>query len=71
MTPMCLAPSLIAAITIVVFLGGAAFGMLALVIISIHRTSRGPLSATLGEHPGSISRRLLTGGRTNRKEGGK
>jgi hypothetical protein len=64
---MCSALSIIAVLSIVVFLGGAAFGMLTLFIISIHRTSRAPLSDIHGEHAGSVSRHVLTGGRVNRK----
>ena len=60
-------PSIIAAFAIVVFIGGAACGMLVLFIISIHRTRRAPLSGTHSEHAGSVSRRVLTGGRVTRK----
>jgi hypothetical protein len=59
--------SIIAVLSIVVFLAGIAFGMLALFIISIHRTRRTPLSGIHNEHPGSVSRRVLTGGRTTRR----
>jgi hypothetical protein len=64
---MCSALSVIATLSIVAFLGGAAFGMFVLFIISIHRTSRAPLSDIHGEHAGSVSRHVLTGGRVNRK----
>jgi hypothetical protein len=74
---MISALSIVAVFTIVVFLtgcafgvflGGAAFGMLTLFIISIHRTSRAPLSDIHGEHAGSVSRHVLTGGRVTREE---
>lgn len=61
---------IIAVLSIVVFLGGAAFGMFVLFVISIHRTDRAPLSDTHNERAGSISRRLLTGVRITRKESG-
>jgi len=64
------APSIITVLSIVVFLGGAAIGILVLVIISIHRTRRTPLSGTRNDDAGSISRRVLTGGRATRKEDG-
>lgn len=67
---MISALSIIAVFTIVVFLGGAAFGALVISIVSIHRTSRAPLSEIHGEQPGSISRRMLTGGRVNCKQPG-
>jgi hypothetical protein len=67
---MCSPLSIIAVMSIVVLLAGAALGMLVLLIISIHRTSRTPLSGTHDEHAGSISRRVLTGGRVTRKEDG-
>lgn len=62
--------SIIAVLSIIVFMGGAAFGMLTLFIVSIHRTRRAPLSGIHNEHPGSISRCVLTGGRTSRREPG-
>jgi hypothetical protein len=62
--------SIIAVLSIVVFVGGAASGILVLVIISIHRTRRAPLSGIHNEGAGSISRRVLTGGRVTRKEDG-
>ena len=65
---MISALSIIAVFTVVVFLGGAAFGMLVLFVISIHRTSRAPLSEIHGEQRGSISRRMLTGVRVNHKQ---
>jgi len=59
--------SILAVLSIVVFLGGAACGMLVLFIISIHRTRRAPLSGTHAEHAGAVSRRVLTGGRVTRR----
>jgi hypothetical protein len=67
---MCLAPSIIAVLSIVAVLGITALGVLLILIISIHRTSRAPLSGTHDEHAGSISRRVLTGGRVTRGEAG-
>lgn len=54
----------------VVFLIGIVVGMLLLFVISIHRTSRSPLSEIESDCPGSISRRVLTGVRVNREESG-
>jgi len=62
---------IIAVLAIVVFLGGAAFGMLVLLVVSIHRTSRAPLSKVHRQRAGSLSRRVLTGVRTNDEEDGK
>ncbi len=67
---MTLALSTIAVLSIAVFLAGAVIGMLVLFIISIHRTSRSPLSEIDSDCPGSISRRVLTGVRVNREESG-
>jgi hypothetical protein len=47
------------ALSIIVFLAGAAFGTLVLFIISIHRASHARLSEAHGER-GSISRSVLT-----------
>jgi hypothetical protein len=54
----------------VAFLIGIVFGMLMLFVISIHRTSRSPLSEIESDCPGFISRRVLTGVRVNREEPG-
>lgn len=51
--------SIIAVLTVVVFLGGAASGMLVLFVISIHRTYHAPLSRIPDQRAGSISRRVL------------
>jgi hypothetical protein len=55
---------------IVVFLGGAAFGALVLFVISIHRTSRAPLSSIRNTH-GAVSRCVLTSTRAGREEAGR
>jgi hypothetical protein len=68
---MMSALSMVALFAIVVFLGGAAFGMLVLFVVSIHRTGRAPLSKVHRQRAGSISRRLLIGVRTNGEEDGK
>jgi hypothetical protein len=68
---MISALSLIAVFTIVVFLAGTAFGVLLVFIISIHRTSRAPLSESHGRRAGAISRRVLTGIRNDKTEAGK
>ncbi len=47
--------SLIAILAIVAFLAGAAFGGLLVFVISIHRTSRVPLSESHGQRAGSVS----------------
>ena len=54
----------------VAFLIGIVFGMLILFVISIHRTSRSPLSEIDSDCPGSISRRVLTGVRLDHEEPG-
>jgi hypothetical protein len=64
---MISALSLIAVFTIVVFLGGAMFGMLVLFVISIHRTRHAPLSDVHSERGGAVSRRVLTATRAGRK----
>ncbi len=56
---------------IAVFLAGAVLGALAVFVVSIHRTSRGPLSGSHGQRTGSISRRTLAGIRNNDTEAGK
>lgn len=52
--------SVIAVIAIVAFLAGAASGTFILLVISIHRTSRGPLSQGHGKRGGVIALRILT-----------
>jgi len=56
---------------IAAFLAGAVFGALMVFIVSIHRTSRAPLSESRGNHAGSVSRCLLAGIRTDETEAGK
>jgi hypothetical protein len=60
--------SVIAIFGIIVFLSGAAFGVFILMVISMHRTARAPLSETHGERAGAISRRMLVGARTDGRE---
>jgi hypothetical protein len=61
-------PPVIVVLSIVALLGAAAFSTLVLLIISIRRTSRAPLSEIHNDRVGRISRRVLTGGRTARRE---
>lgn len=68
---MTSALSLIALLAIVAFLAGAAFGGLLLIVISIHRTSRVPLSESHCQRAGSVSRRVLAGIRNDETEAGK
>jgi len=56
---------------IAVFLAGAVFGALLVFVVSIHRTSRAPLSESRGHRAGSVSRRVLAGIRTDETEAGK
>jgi|HubBroStandDraft_1064217.scaffolds.fasta_scaffold2696360_1 hypothetical protein len=56
---------------IAVFLAGALFGALLVFAVSIHRTSRAPLSQSHGKRAGSVSRRVLAGIRTDETETGK
>jgi hypothetical protein len=60
--------SVIAVFGIMVFLSGAAFGVFILIVVSMHKTSRAPLSDTHGERRGTISRRMLVGARTGSRE---
>jgi len=53
---------------IAAFLAGAAFGALLVFAVSIHRTSRVPLSQSHGKRAGSVSRRVLAGIRTDETE---
>ncbi len=63
--------SVIAIFGIIVFLSGAAFGAFILLIISMRRTARAPLSEAHGERGGALSRRVLVGARTDGREIGK
>ena len=64
---MISALSIIAVFGIVVFLSGAAFGVFILLIISMHRTARAPLSEARDQRAGAISRRLLVGACTDER----
>ncbi len=69
MTDMILALLITA---LAVFLAGAAAGILAVVVVSIHRGARTPfLSGTPGKRSGDIARRVLTGIRDDSREDGK
>jgi hypothetical protein len=68
---MISALSVIAVFGIIVFLSGAAFGAFIVLLISMRKTSRGPLSETSHGPAGAISRRMLVGGRTGGREIGK
>ena len=60
--------SVIAIFGIMVFLSGAAFGAFILIVASMHKTSRAPLSESHGDRHGAISRRMLVGARAGRRE---
>jgi hypothetical protein len=68
---MITALSVTAIFGIIVFLSGAAFGALIVLVISMRKTSRAPLSEASYGPAGAISRRMLIGGRANGKEIGK
>jgi len=59
--------SVIAVFGIIVFLSGAAFGVFILLIISMRRTARAPLSEARDERAGAVSRRVLVGARTDER----
>jgi hypothetical protein len=65
---MITALSVIAVFGIMVFLSGAAFGVFVLLLVSMRRTTRAPLSEAHGERAGAISRRILVGARTGGRE---
>ncbi len=65
---MISALSIIAVFGIIIFLSGAAFGAFILLVISMRRTTRAPLSEAHGERAGAISRRVLVGARTDGRE---
>lgn len=67
---MTSALSLITILAAVAFLAGAAFGGLLIFVVSIHRTSRVPLSESPDQRPGSISRHVLAGIRRDKTEAG-
>jgi len=60
--------SVIAVFGIIIFLSGAAFGIFILLVISLRRTPRMPLSQVREERAGGISRRVLTGSRPGSRE---
>jgi hypothetical protein len=61
--------SFLTAFSIIVFLGGSAFGALLLFIISIHRARRASLFQGTKQRRGAISRSVLVTTRTRGKEG--
>ncbi len=65
---MISALSIIAVFGIIIFLSGAAFGAFILLVISMRRTTRAPLSEAHGERAGAISRRVLVGARADGRE---
>jgi hypothetical protein len=52
--------SAFAILSIATFLAGTAFGVLILLVLSIHRTRHATLTQTRHERPGSIARSMLT-----------
>jgi hypothetical protein len=60
--------SIIAVLGIIIFLSGALFGVFVLLIMSMRRTARVPLSYTHDERAGAISRRVLVGARAEGRE---
>jgi hypothetical protein len=65
---MITALSVIAVFGTIVFLSGAAFGAFIMLIISMRKTTQAPLSEASYGPAGAISRRMLVGGRTGRRE---
>ena len=55
--------SFIAISGVIAFLSVIVFAAFSLMVISMHRTARGPLSAARGGHAGALSRRVLVGAR--------
>lgn len=66
---MISAHSIIVIATIIIVLSGTALGTLILLVTSMHRTTRLPLSEVHCERAGAISRRVLVGARTNGTNG--
>ena len=60
--------SVIAVFGIIVFLSGVGFGIFILLVISMRRTPRVPLSQVQDERAGGLSRRVLTGSRPGSRE---
>jgi hypothetical protein len=65
---MITALSVIAIFGIIVFLSGAASGAFIVLLISMRKTCRTPLSEARYGPAGTISRRMLLGGRTGGRE---
>jgi hypothetical protein len=65
---MIQALSIIAIFGIIVFLSGVAFGAFVVLIISMRKTTEGPLSEASYGPAGTISRRMLIGGRNRGRE---
>jgi hypothetical protein len=62
--------SFLAVFSVIVFLGGSAFGALVLFIISIHRARRASFFQAGRQRRGAVSRGVLVTTRTGRKESG-
>jgi hypothetical protein len=60
--------SIIAVFGILIFLSGALFGVFVLLLVSMRRTSRVPLSEAHDERAGALSRRMLVGTRAEGRE---
>jgi hypothetical protein len=67
MTPV---HSFIAISGIIAFLSATVLGAFSLMVISMHRTACGPLSAARGGRGGALSRRVLVGARPGVREAG-
>ena len=65
---MIQALSIIAIFGIIVFLSGVAFGAFIVLIISMRKTTEEPLSEASYGPAGTISRRMLIGGRNRGRE---
>jgi hypothetical protein len=65
---MISALSINAVFGIIIFLSGALFGVFVLLIVSMRRTARVPLSDAHDERAGAISRRMLVGARAEGRE---
>jgi hypothetical protein len=62
--------SLLAVFSVIVFIGGFAFGALVLFVISIHRNRRASLFEPSTRQRGAISRSVLVTTRAGRKDNG-
>jgi hypothetical protein len=65
---MITALSVIAVFGIIVFFSGVAFGIFILLVISMRRTPRVPLSQVRDDPAGGLARRVLTGSRPGGRE---